>query len=280
VEKIHVVIDSTSCIDEAVLNKYDNLHKVSLTVSIGGREWDDDKLTARELFCEMERTGEFMQTSQPPVGKFAAVFQKIIDEGGEAIALCISGALSGTAQGAQTAANMVDAKKIHVIDTKTAAAGMVNLAECVLKNIAAKMELAEILADLEKRVEKTHTILVPGTLEYLKKGGRIGSAAALLGSILQIKPVLYLKGDGTIAVLDKVRTKRRAMARMLEEAAKTAPPEYIAAVHVAAEKSCEELYGKLTELYPDSRIAKSEAGAVIAAHTGPDTLAVIYQDRL
>lgn len=275
--KIHVVVDSTSYISDELLTKYSNLHKISLKVRIAEREWNDDELAAADLFAEMKLKGAALQTSQPPVGEFIRVFEQITKAGNEVIVLSVSGALSGTVQGARTAANAVDSRRIHVVDTRTAAVGVVRLAERVLQNIDKGWEMDKILADLNEAVAKTHTLLLVGSLDYLHKGGRIGGAAALFGSILQIKPVLYLKEDGSIAVLDKVRTKKRAVRRLLEEVAKTAPHDYIGVVHVADENDCCELKQQLKELYPNSRISLTEAGAAVAAHTGPGSLAIIYQ---
>lgn len=274
---IHVVIDSASNIDDALLQRFENLHKVSLKVRIGECEWDDGSISSAELFAEMKRTGQNIQTSQPPVGAFSQVFQSILDEGGEIIVLCVSGALSGTVQGARTAASMLDTRRIHVVDTQTAAVGMVRLAERVLENIERGWEIEEILADLQKAIAKTHTLLLLGSLDFLHRGGRIGGAAALFGSILQIKPALCLTENG-IAVLDKVRTKKRATNRLLDEVAKTVPHAHIGVVHVDDADDCAALVERLKELYPDCRISLTEAGAAVAAHTGPGSFSIIYQE--
>ncbi len=273
--RIHVVVDSTASIGDDVLKKYANLHKIELKVSLAGREWNDDELPAHALFEEKARAGQNLKTSQPPVGAFAQLFRQLA---GEVVALCMPAALSGTYQSALAAARAVDAKRIHVVDTRTVAVGMQQLAKRVLTHGQMGWSTEEILRDLAKAVQKTHTLFVAGSLDYLHKGGRIGGAAKFFGTLLQIKPVLYLDETGTIAVLDKVRTKKRALERLLEEAAKTAPHEYMGVVHVRAEADALELKRRLEETCGDS-VSLSEAGAVIAAHTGPGSFAIIYQER-
>lgn len=276
---IHVVLDSTSHVTDDFLARHKILHKASLRVRIGEREWKEDELSCTDLFAETKRTGIMQQTSQPPIGEFVQMFQEIVDAGDEAIVICVSGALSGTVQGARTAAKMVDEKKIHVLDAQTAAVGLVRLAEIALQMIEENRSVAEIMVVLEAAVKKTHTLLLPDSLEYLHRGGRIGGAAAIFGSILQIKPVLYLT-EGRVTILDKVRTRKRAIQRLIDEVAKVAPLEYIGIVHVEAKEECEEIQSHLEELYPDVRVSLTEAGSVVGSHTGPRTLAFIYQEKL
>jgi DegV family protein with EDD domain len=122
-------------------------------------------------------------------------------------------------------------------------------------------------------------MFVPGTLEYLHKGGRIGRAAALLGGILQIRPVLHLVG-GKVDVLDKVRTQQRALARMVEELTTHRHLEYIGVVHITAPDKAEQLAADVSGRYPDTPISVSKAGSVLGAHLGPGLVAIIYQDKV
>lgn len=276
---IHIVLDSTAHIDNALLQKYKNLHKVSLKVRIADHEWDEDELSAHDLFIETKKAGVLQQTSQPPIGEFIQLFQSIVDEGGEVIVIAVSGALSGTVQGAKTAAATVNTKKIHVIDTQTTAIGMVRMTESALQMIEAGNSVEEILEVLHKQVKATHTLLLPDSLEYLHRGGRIGGAAALFGTILQIKPVLYLT-EGRITILDKVRTRKRAINRLIEELGQCGELEYIGVVHVEAPADGQELKERVAALYPNAIVSLTDAGSVVASHTGPGAVALIYQEKL
>ncbi len=276
---IHIVLDSTAHIEDEFLQKYKNLHKVSLKVRIAEQEWDEDELSAHDLFIETKKAGVMQQTSQPPIGAFIQLFQSIVDQGDTCIVIAVAGALSGTVQGARTAAVTVDKKKIHVIDAQTSAIGLVRMAESALEMIEAGKSAEQILEVLHKQVKVTHTLLLPDSLEYLHRGGRIGGAAALFGTILQIKPVLYL-AEGRITILDKVRTRKRAINRLIEELGKCGELEYIGIVHVEAEAEGLETKAQVAELYPTAKISLTVAGSAVAAHTGPGTLAFIYQEKI
>lgn len=280
VNNIHVVLDSTARIPAELLKQHKNLHKVSLKIRVADKEWNEDELPYQQLFAELDKAKTMPQTSQPPLGEFVELFQKLVDEDAEVIVITVSGALSGTAEGARTAARSVDAKKIHVIDSETADIGQLRIAEAALQMIAEGLDCVEIVQSLKDRVRATHTMILPDSLEHLHKGGRIGGAATLLGTILQIKPVLYLT-EGKISVLDKVRTRKRAMNRMIDEVAKCERIEYVGVVHAgASEEDCLELKKRVQELYPYMKVTLTETSSVVAAHTGPKALALIYQEKL
>jgi DegV family protein with EDD domain len=279
VNNIHIVLDSTAHVEDEFLQKYKNLHKVSLKVRIADQEWDEDELSAHDLFIETKKAGVMQQTSQPPIGEFIQLFQSIVDQGDTCIVIAVAGALSGTVQGARTAAVTVDKKKIYVIDAQTTAIGMVRMAESALEMIEAGKSIEQILEVLHKQVKATHTLILPDSLEYLHRGGRIGGASALVGTILQIKPVLYLT-EGRIAILDKVRTRKKAIDRLIEELVKCGELEYIGVVQIEAENDGIEIKARVAEIYPAVKISLTTVGAVIAAHTGPGTLGFIYQEKI
>lgn len=276
---IHVVIDSTANAGPELLQKYKNLHRVSLKLILGGREWEEDELSAERLFSEMALAGAFPKTSQPAVGEFIKIFEPIVQSGGEAIVLTISGGLSGTADGARTAAKAVGEKKIRVIDTKTTAWGITNMAEQALTMIEAGLSADDIAGRLQEVAGATHTLFLPDSLEHLHKGGRIGGASAIFGALLQIKPVLCLT-DGKITVLDKVRTRAKAVRRMIEEVEKCGELSYLGIVHTGEEAECAEIKARLEALYPSLCISAGRAGAVLATHAGPSALAFMYQKKL
>lgn len=278
-ENIHVVLDSTANVPVELLQKFKNLHKVSLKLIIGEKEWNEDDLSSSQLFEEMKHTDVFPRTSQPPLGEFVKLFEPIIADGGKIIVLTVSGGLSGTVEGAKTAARMVNDKNIYVIDTKTAVLGIVNMAEQALAMIEDGLKIEDIVEKLNKIVEATHTILLPDSLEYLHKGGRIGGAAAIFGTLFQIKPVLYLV-DGKVAVLDKVRTRSRAITRMIDEVKKCDGLAYIGVVHSGVEEDGLKVKERLEEIYPECKISVNEVSSALAIHAGPAALAFMYQEKL
>lgn len=275
--KVHIVLDSTANVPQAVLEEHENLHVVPLTVILGSRQWREDEIRNEDLFSLIEDTKTFPTTSQPALGDFIALFQPIIDQGGEIVVITLSSGLSGTMQGAQAAAQSISPQRIRVVDSGTTAIGMVRLAEAALVMADGGKSAEQIAAQLEKRARAIHTLFVPSTLEHLRKGGRIGGAAALIGTILQIRPVLYLH-HGEVAVLDKVRTWQRALIRIVEEVKQHNNPIYLGIVHINAQEDADRLYYQLQVAFPTASISISTGGAVLAAHLGSGLVGIILED--
>lgn len=277
--KVHIVIDSTANVPQTMLQEHKNLHVVPLAVILGHRQWREDQIANTDLFSLIRETGEFPKTSQPAPGEFIQTFERIIEAGDDIVVITLSSGLSGTIQSARTAAQSIDPERIRAVDSGTTAIGMVRMAQQALLMAAAGQSAADIAKRMERMSQATHTLFVPATLEYLHKGGRIGGAAALLGTILQIRPVLYLSG-GKVAVLDKVRTWTKAINRIEEEVKQHNNPEYIGVVHLGAPEEAEKLQLKLQEVYPADLISVSTGGAVLASHLGPGLVGVILQDSV
>lgn len=276
---IHVVVDSIGQVPEEMLAMHPNLHIAALKVRVGDQEWRENEISTRELFHVSRNAKQHPRTSQPAPGDFIEICRPLIEAGREVIIISVSGGLSGTADGARSIAKMLDERKIHVVDSGTASVGMVQMAKAALEMASAGSSALDIIARLEEMVNATHTFLIPDTLEYLYKGGRIGGAAALFGSILQIKPVLYLV-DGKVAVLDKVRTKQRAVNRMLDELQKYPNLEYVGIGHIDVPEEGEALTTRIKELYPNTLILPARIGSVLGAHLGPGLLGLVFQEKI
>ncbi|MCX7780377.1 MAG: DegV family protein [Negativicutes bacterium] len=276
--KLHIVLDSTANAGKEIIDAYPELHIVPLKVMLGNREWLEPEISCTDLFRLVAAEGGHLRTSQPAPGEFAAVFEPLMREGHEIIVITISGELSGTAGSAGAAARMVGAEKIFIVDSGTTAIGMVRLAEAAFRLAGEGLCARDIAARLKDMSEATFTMFVPDTLEYLHKGGRIGGAAALFGAILQIKPILYLT-EGKVSVLDKVRTRTRAIQRMIEEIPRRADPAWLGVVHLDAVQPAEELAALLRERYPNTPVSVSTGGSVLGAHLGPGLVGVIFQDK-
>lgn len=277
--KTHIVIDSTTCIDKELLAKYPHIHVVSLKVMLGNEEYLEYNLSPQELFAKIEATGLHPTTSQPAPADFINIFEKLRQEGKEIVVISVSGGLSGTVQGARSAAAMVDKDAIFVIDSQTASIGIVQqtieAAELANKGLGAK-EIAEVV---QKMADNTFTMLVPGTLEYLRKGGRIGGAAALVGTILQIRPVLYLQ-EGKVAVLDKVRTRSKALNRMIDQTKDMKDIEYIGIAYYDSEDDVAKMRETVKIMHPAVPIKMGTAGSSMASHLGPGVIGFIVQKKL
>jgi DegV family protein with EDD domain len=279
VPNIHVIVDSIGQVPSEMLAMHQNLHIVSLKVRVGDQEWQENEISTRELFEICQDRKQHPTTSQPAPGDFITVCKPLIEAGKEVIIICVSGGVSGTVEGARSVANMLDEKRIHVLDSGTASVGMVQMAKESLAMIANGNTAQEIVCRIETLAKATHTFLIPDTLEYLYKGGRIGGAAALFGSILQIRPLLHLV-EGKVAVLDKVRTKQRVINRMLDELKKYQNLEYIGVAHIDVPEEGKILAERIKEMYPDTPIISAGIGAVLGAHLGPGLLGLVFQEKI
>ena len=274
---VHIVLDSTANVPSWLRQKRPNLHVVPLTVRIGTREIAEDELTADELFTLIQVTKQHPQTSQPAPGEFVRLFRLLTGDGSQVIVLTLSGGLSGTVESAKAAARIVGCPQVYVVDSGTTAAGMVTMAERALAMADDGIEAEQIAVRLQTMAQVTHTLFVPGTLEFLQKGGRIGGAAALVGSILQIRPVLTLTA-GKVVVLDKVRTRAKAVTRLTEEIFRFSELDNINVVHITAAEEAARLQQTIQGQYPGVQVGLTEAGSVLASHLGPKLVGVVFQE--
>ena len=276
--QIHIIVDSTAQMPREMFEMYPNLHSVSLKVRVGDREWPEEGLSTIELFKFAKDSKLHPQTSQPAPGDFLEICKPLIDAGKEIIIITVSGGLSSTVQGARAVAKMLDEQRIHVIDSGTTSIGMVQMAKAALAMAASDIPLRYIVEKVYAMVELTHTFILVDTLEYLYKGGRIGGASALFGTILQIRPVLYLL-EGKVAVMDKVRTKQRAVTRMFEELQQYQDLEYIGVAHIDVPTEARELTARVKEMYPDTQVLPAGIGSVLGAHLGPGMIGLVFQEK-
>lgn len=276
--KIHVVVDSTANLPAKMLAKYPNLHIVPLTVRLGDQQWREQDLSNAELFRLIEATKCHPKTSQPSPGDFLQVFQPLSLLGAELIVITIACGLSGTVQSAKVAAGMAGGV-IRVVDSGTTAAGIARMALIALNMAQNGASAVEIAVRLQAISRAAYTMFVPETLEYLHKGGRLGAATALLGSILQIRPVLILN-EGQVTVLDKVRTKQRALDRMLEEIKQRGEPAAIDIVHIERLAEAEGLKNIIAKVYPEAKLSVGYGGSVLGAHLGPGIIGLIVYPKI
>ncbi|MFC0113312.1 DegV family protein [Kibdelosporangium aridum] len=221
---------------------------------------------------------QVVTTSRPSPHEFAAVYRELLDGGASGVvSVHLSRHLSGTWDSARLAAEEVGADKVRVVDSRTTGMG---LGFAALRAAAAAADGAkglDVEAEAVTTAARAKTYFMVETLEYLRRGGRIGAAAALVGTALAVKPVLHV-ADGRIMPLEKVRTASRAMARLVDLAVDSAGsgPVSLAVHHLAAPDRAAELATRLEERLPrSSGCVVSELGAVIGAHTGPGVLGVV-----
>jgi len=271
-EKIALVIDSTAYLSEEEINRY-AITVVPLTVNFPDGFIYDGIVDAKDFFARVEKSAKLPFTSQPAVGAFVETYKALIAEGKEIVSIHISSRLSGTFESARGAASMVDPNKITVIDSTVTSAPMAYLVLAAARWAEEGHSRVEIGARLEQAKKELGAFFIPDTLEYLKKGGRIGGAEALLGSLLQIKPILYLS-EGRIEVFDKVRTRRKAIQKMLQQLPREKKHLELAVVHCAAPEDAAAIRDMIPEIAPQARVEIRELGPVLSTHCGPGLVGI------
>ncbi|MCL6547326.1 MAG: DegV family protein [Alicyclobacillus sp.] len=277
--KIAFVTDSTAYLTNEQVERY-NVTVVPLSVILDDHAYREGvDLEAGEFYRRLRTAKNVPTTSQPPVGEFAAVFERLLQDHDTVLALLLSSRLSGTFHSAEAAARMVGGD-IVVVDSKIASYGIAGPLLDGIQLHRSGGTKQDVLSLWEKELARQKAFFVVDTLEQLHKGGRIGGAAAAFGSLLQIKPILTMV-DGRIELFEKVRTHRRAMQRMMEEFdrdAGTGRPLKVGVVHADRRADAERLRDELLSRYPNIEAEISELGPVIGAHTGPGVLALLYYE--
>ncbi|NMB41210.1 MAG: DegV family protein [Firmicutes bacterium] len=266
--KIKIVTDSTSFMRKEVINKY-GIEIVPLSVNFKNETFFDGTIDNAAFFEKIKKHKEIPSTSQPAPGDFVKVFEKIIKGGNEVISIHISSGISGTVESARTAAKMVDETRISVFDSYSTSAGLSMLVIAAAQAIEQGKTRKEIMEMLKKLKSTLMIIFIPKTLEYLQKGGRIGGAQALLGTILQIKPVLYFL-EGKVELLYKVRTMKKALEKVVGELPLAdAEKLQVALINADSSENIRKLKQLVLERLPDTKIEIYELSNVIATHVGP-----------
>lgn len=282
-DEIHVVLDSIAAADETPLKDDARCHVLRLIVRHGDLEWQDGERSLAQMFAMVEETGNLPSTSQPPIGAMLELFGELAKAGKKVIMLTVDSVLSGTYQTACVAARQVmDEVKgadIRVIDSKTAACPISGIAMELLARTAEGMDIDEAEKLGLDMVARTDTFFSVNTLDYLQKGGRIGAVGALIGNIFGIRPIVHLDKDGKLEIVDKCRTRKKVLKRMVELAAEKAPLEAIYVANAEAQSDAEEMKAQMQVLFPDVPVMLTSIGTVLAAHLGPGVIGLFVRHR-
>jgi DegV family protein with EDD domain len=283
---VALVTDSTAALSTAAIERH-GIVVVPLQVVIGSRCLDEGTEATPETVAAALRDYEPVSTSRPSPDALARVYQEAAAGGADAIvSVHLSGEVSGTYESAQLAAKQVEAH-VEAVDTRQVGMGTGFAVLAAAEALASGSDAREAAEAASVRAAATRCFFYVDTLEYLRRGGRIGAAAALVGSALAVKPLLTIR-DGRIGPLEKVRTSSRALAR-LEELAVTAARDLSGPVEGAVEVAVQHLSsaakaGTIADRLADrlglETVAVSEVGAVIGAHVGPGMVAVVVAPAL
>ncbi|MCT9004248.1 DegV family protein [Streptomyces sp. NPDC054766] len=277
---VAIVTDSTAYLPPRTMERH-SITAVPLTVVLGDQALEEGtEISARSLAQALQKRRP-VTTSRPSPETFAAAYRKVAESGATGIvSLHLSSEFSGTYDAAVLAAR--DASlPVRVVDTGMVAMALGFCALAAAESAEAGGTIDDAVTAAEKRAAGTSAYFYVDTLDYLRRGGRIGTAQALLGSALAVKPLLQLN-DGRIELLEKVRTASKAIARLEEIVADRAGSAQvdIAVHHLAAPERASALADRLRARVPGlAELHVSEVGAVIGAHTGPGLLGAVVSPR-
>lgn len=280
--RIAVVTDSTAYITPEERARY-NIRMIPLSVNLDDGSYEEEvEITASQFYEKVRVAKEFPKTTQPPIGKFVELFEQLAKDYDEVISIHLSSGISGTYQGAVQAGQMVDGIKVHAFDSEISCSPqgyyVLKAAEMAQQGATAD----QILSTLEEMRRMMHAYFVVDDLSHLQRGGRLSAAAALVGGLLQIKPVLHFENK-VIVPFEKIRTKKKALRRVEELLAKDASEkdELIATViHANCESEGRDWMNELAAKYPNVEFRLSYFGPVIGTHLGEGSLGLGWVKKI
>ena len=280
---IKIITDSTSYIPQEYIDKYD-IRVVSINVIMDGVSQREVDVDAKEFYDKLAVAGTFPKSSQPGMDEFEKAFLEIVENGDEALGIFISSKMSGTYSTSHLIKEMVKEKypdsKIELIDSLNTTMSMGFLVVEAAKLAEQGKTIEEIKEYIEEMKNRVDIIFIPGSLSHLRKGGRIGAAAALIGGILKITPLLHVN-DGSVEVLDKVRTHKKAVTRMIEIIKREMDEKGLGEAvvyHILNYDEAVKLRDRVKEeLGLTCHIM--DIGAVIGTHVGPQSVGIAYYTK-
>jgi DegV family protein with EDD domain len=276
--RVAVLTDSTAYLPRDMVERY-GVHVVPLYVVLSGRSGREGAdISSRDVATALTTRGQRVSTSRPTPGDFVGAYRAALAAGADRlVSIHLSSELSGTWDAARVAASQVGEHIVSVVDSRSAAMGTGFAVLEAARAAAEGADLRTVDRIARAAVDRTRTLFLVDTLDHLRRGGRIGSAAAIVGSALAVKPVLHVV-DGRVVTLEKVRTSSRALHRLVQHVVDLAGEREVALAvhHLAAADRAERLVADLRERVPRVReLHVSELGAAIGAHVGPGAVGVV-----
>jgi DegV family protein with EDD domain len=282
VAKPVLVTDSSSTIPTALLQKYDI--RVAPLVLIWGNEElrDGVDIQTDEFYARLKDATVMPTTSQATIAAFKEIYAPLVAEGRPILTMVLSSKLSGTDRSALEAKAMFPGATIEIIDSQAIAMALGFQLFAAARMLEAGVPFDDVVTRARGMGRNTGVVFLVDTLEYLHRGGRIGSASRFMGTALNIKPLLALQ-DGKVEGLEKVRTTAKARARLLdlvEERVKGKRPLRIAALHAAAEDEAKDLLAEAVRRFSPDESYITPVSPVIGSHTGPGTVGLCFATEI
>lgn len=270
--KTAIVTDSTAYIP-ADVRKAAGIHMVPLQVTFGNESFAEEEELHVDDFYK-KALEEFPKTSQPPIGELVKLYNELALSHDEIVSIHLSSGISGTFNGSIQANDLVEGAEVHSFDSEISCAMQGFYVTKAAEMAKAGAGAAEILEKLEEMKRSMRAYFMVEDLKHLSRGGRLSNAQAIVGSMLQIKPLLHF--DNKIIVpFEKIRTRKRAMnriAELLKEDAASGAPIKATVIHANRQEAAEEWLGQLEEMCPEVEFDISYFGPVIGTHLGEGSM--------
>lgn len=276
--KLAIVTDSTAYIPEDLLKKHD-IYTIPLSVVFGDETFREGiDITTEEFYKKIREESDLPSTSQPPIGAFLQLFEQLSETYDGVISIHLSKRFSGTYDAALSAGKMVKDIEVFAFDTALSAMPQGFFAIAAAELVSEGKTVEEILTYLKDMKEKTRTYFMVEDLTHLQRGGRLNKGQALIGSLLNIKPVLHIV-DGLIVPFEKIRTQKKAINRimsMLEEDVNNNKVKRVVFIHANNKEQIEQIRNDFSKKHPDVETIVSYFGPVIGTHLGEGSIGVSW----
>ena len=276
--RIAIVTDSTACIPDDLIALYDIKVAPQILIWKGETLLDGVDITPDQFYTRLRTTDVMPTTSQATVRSFHEIFTPLVAEGAQILAIVLSAKLSGTLLSAEQTKAEFPGATIELVDSETTAMGLGFQVLAAARAAAEGKSFEEVVALARSAKEHTGVMFVVDTLEFLHRGGRIGGAARLFGTALNMKPLLEIR-DGRVETVERIRTKAKAFARLLdliEERIGGRTPVRLAALHAQAEEDARYLLDEAGRRCKPIESLMTPVSPVVGNHAGPGTVGLIF----
>jgi DegV family protein with EDD domain len=275
---VKIITDTTSCLPQEVAQRF-GIPVIPQVINFGNESYlEGIDMDIDEFMRRLKTSRELPKTAAPPPELFSKEFERLVPTGETILCIHPSSDVSGTVRSALAAAQDFPQADIRVIDTRTVASGLATEVERAAEWAAAGVGADEIVTRLEDLSRRCRIYFLVSTLEYLQRGGRIGGAAALLGSVLQIKPILTFR-DGKVDQYERERTQKRAVGRLKEIVCEQCPPGgegMLSVMHAGVPEEGQRLAEDLKRLVNQDEIMIVNVPPAIVVHGGPGILGAAF----
>lgn len=277
-KKIAWITDSTAYMTKDLMDHPD-VYVIPLEIIFGSDAFQDGiDLNTEELYSRIRSEKEIPKTSQPSSGKFSSLFEKLKEEYDGAIAVHISTKLSGTLSSCKAGSDMAGFH-LETVDSRSMGYAITSLLKMGITMASEGIDSDKIAATLRHEVENLENYILLGSLDQFYKGGRMSGTAYLLGSILQIKPIIRMNRKGEFELFEKVRSEKKAVNRLIElldENYQQYKISEIQIMHGNVLQKAKDLESRINKEFPDLKIVIGEISSTIAVHSGEGTLAIQF----